>query len=407
MNESHPSQLSSPTSIPPTVLLTPTFQEAPTDVFNPTVTISPVSLPLFPWPVPKPSALEVLTLGSLGKLAGTGITFRDVEKRISNALDSAGYDDKSYFGVPGGFAIVTRLEKMDAYGFPDYRYRWASALPPISFTDFSLSDYLRALFGAPKGHYRVFVFVVSSEPVLQSGTPVAQLDAQTWIVEGANRLPNQMEDLPYTREHRTTAYVYEFVQSGIGETARFNIPSDFTGKTHLKRADLWENLNADTSTPTINPNVNQIFQPGSLEPGYDMGVDSSGGLTDWVTVSGKEICMAYPSGQAWGAVFITIGKPTNPPRPSQDLSEYKKLSIELRGADGGESILVGIKDNTQPNDGSETKYHVTNLTTGWTTVEIPLMEFTGADLKRLYVVTEFVFENISETVCVRNIRYLR
>jgi len=205
--------------------------------------MTPVSLPPFPWPVPKPSALEVLTLESLGKLAGTGVTFRDVDERITNALYSAGYDDKSYFGVPGGFAIVTRLEKMDEFGNSDYSNRWASALSPISLVDFSLTKYLEALFGVPKGHYRVFVFVISSEIVVQSGTPAVQEDAQTWIVEGANKLPNQMKDLPYTREHTTTAYIYEFIQSGVGEAASYNIPSDFTGRQHLERANLWKNLN--------------------------------------------------------------------------------------------------------------------------------------------------------------------
>jgi len=57
--------------------------------------MTPVSLPPFPWPVPKPSAFEVLKLGSLGRPDGTGITFQDVDDRISSALDSAGYDEKS------------------------------------------------------------------------------------------------------------------------------------------------------------------------------------------------------------------------------------------------------------------------------------------------------------------------
>lgn len=162
-----------------------------------------------------------------------------------------------------------------------------------------------------------------------------------------------------------------------------------------------------TPTPTINPNLYPVFQTGSLTSGYDMGVNSSGGRTDWVTVSGEEMCMAYPSGQTWGAVFITVGKPKDPPRPSQNLSVYKKLSIELRGDKGNETVLIGVKDNTQADDGSETKIRVANLTTGWTTVEILLTEFTRVDINRIYVITEFVFENIAETVCVRNIYLLR
>ncbi len=220
-------------------------------ISSPTVAIStidtPVPLPPFPWPVPKPSALEVLTLESLEKTVGTGITFHDVDERISSALHSAGYDERSYFGVPGGFAVVTRLEKMDADGYPDYYDRWASSLAPISIVDFSLTKYLEALFGTPQGHYRVFVFIVSEETVVPSGTPIAQEEAQTWFIGGANRLPNQMEGLPYTREHTTTVYIYEFIQSGVGGEASYNIPSDFTGRQHLERARLWEYLNTPTT----------------------------------------------------------------------------------------------------------------------------------------------------------------
>jgi hypothetical protein len=208
-----------------------------------TQTLGPgVTLPSFPWPPPKPSATALLTLGSLGRLAGTGITFHDVDTRISGALDAAGYDEKTYFGVPGGFAIVTRMEKMDSYGFPDHANRWVSSLAPVSLTEFSLTKYLEALFGAPMGHYRVFVFMITLETIVPSGTAVAQSEAQTWIVEGANRLPSSMETLPYTSGHTTTVYVYEFVQSGVGGSANQNIPSLYTGREHLQETGLWQNL---------------------------------------------------------------------------------------------------------------------------------------------------------------------
>jgi hypothetical protein len=208
-----------------------------------TQTLGPgVTLPSFPWPPPKPSATALLTLGSVGQLAGTGITFHDVDTRISGALDAAGYDEKAYFGVPGGFAIVTRLEKMDSYGFPDHANRWVSSLAPISPTEFSLTKYLEALFGAPMGHYRVLVFIVTSETIVPSGTAVAQSEAQTWIVEGANRLPSSMETLQYTSGYTTTVYIYEFVQSGVGGTANQNIPSLYTGREHLQETGLWQNL---------------------------------------------------------------------------------------------------------------------------------------------------------------------
>jgi hypothetical protein len=145
-----------------------------------------------------------------------------------------------------------------------------------------------------------------------------------------------------------------------------------------------------------------------LAPGYDMGVDTSGGLHDWVTDMNGYMRMAYPAGQSWGAVFITAGMPTQPPRPWRDLSNYQTLSLELRGEVGGEMVWIGIKDNTDRDDGSETKFLVSGLTTEWQTFTFPVSAFSTADSTRLYVVTQFVFEpgTQAETIYFRNIRYL-
>ncbi|MEP7134303.1 MAG: hypothetical protein ABI904_05170 [Chloroflexota bacterium] len=352
--------------------------------------------------------MEVLTLGSLGKLAGTGVTFRDVDERISSALDVVGYDDKSYFGVPGGFAIVTRLEKMDAYGYPDYRYRWAPALAPISFTDFSLTNYLAALFGAPKGQYRVFVFVVSSEPVVQSGTPVAQREAQTWIVEGANKLPSQMKDLPYTREHTTTAYIYEFVQSGVGGDVSFNIPSDFTGRTHLKRAGLWENLNANCSgnsgTIEICPTPVAIsldalgIPAGWMSGGYNPSnyIDVHAGNHDECRTSANCLRITYRVGGSWGGILwwpLNCGTTSDQfawkkaqtgicginVLDSGNLMVIDRLTFWARGDKGGEVIEFKVGAGTIPPSPGRGLGRVT-LKSEWEQYQIPLdgMDLTNA-----------------------------
>jgi hypothetical protein len=224
---------------PGNIPITPTAHLVSTEIAE-TESITS-ELPGFPWPPPKPSTTVSLSLGSLGK-TGNDPTFYDVDTRISEALASSGYEEQSYFGVPDGFAIVTRLEQITSNGQPEPSNRWASEMQPMSLTEFSLSEYLQALFGAPKGHYRIFVFIVTSDIVVQSGTPVTQGEAETWFVEGANKLPGEMNALPYTADHTTTVYVYEFVQSGMGGSANQNIPSSITGKQHLQAAGLWEEL---------------------------------------------------------------------------------------------------------------------------------------------------------------------
>ncbi len=162
----------------------------------------------------------------------------------------------------------------------------------------------------------------------------------------------------------------------------------------------------DTPTPIITLEPLPIFTSETLEEGYDMGVDTSERDSNWVTVNNREICMEYPHGQ-WGAVFITVGKPIDPPRPSQDLSAYRTMSLELKGGMGNESILIGVKDNSDPDNGKENRHTVTNLTTDWQKFEIPLSKFASADFSRVYVVIEFVFETTPKMVCARNIQYLR
>ena len=160
-------------------------------------------------------------------------------------------------------------------------------------------------------------------------------------------------------------------------------------------------------SPTPSPITPIPIFVGNLASGYGMGVNTSGGLTHWLTVKNGEICMAYPSGQSWGAVFITVGQPIQPPRPGKDFSKYTRLSLELQGQSGGESVLIGIKDKNQPDDGSETRVPVSGLTKNWKPVAFSLSQFTGANLHELYVVIEFVFAGTTqETVCARNIQYL-
>jgi len=160
---------------------------------------------------------------------------------------------------------------------------------------------------------------------------------------------------------------------------------------------------------TLEPSSHPIYVGARLAPGYDMGVNTSDGRTDWVTDMNGYMRMIYPGGQSWGAVFITVGEPTSRQRPGQDLSNYHVLSLELRGETGYEWVWIGIKDDTDYDDGRETKFPVYGLTTEWQTFMFPLPEFRTADLSRLYAVIEFVFESSTsaETVYFRNIQYRR
>ncbi len=150
----------------------------------------------------------------------------------------------------------------------------------------------------------------------------------------------------------------------------------------------------------------EIFINGHLTSGLNMGVHTSNGMTNWVSIIENQIKMKYPNGQSWGTTFITVGQPSVKNRASRNFSAYQLLSLELKGETGGEYVFIGLKDNTDPDNGSETKIRIPDLSQNWKTYKIELSRFRTADLSRLYVVTEFVFDKKPQTVYARNIRYL-
>lgn len=198
-------------------------------------------IPQFPWPPPRASASVELPAEFLRKSANAGVHWGDVDHTLTSALDSCGYYDRSYYAVPDGFAIVTRLEQMQADGSskapPD---RWSVAYKPVS--GFSLSSYLRALFTADPGFYRIIVFVVTPQFFSQTPIGVSEEEAMQWLQGGLDRLPLDLAMREYTDQYACTALIYQFEQPGSGAGARLDVPSDLPGRIHLERANLWRAL---------------------------------------------------------------------------------------------------------------------------------------------------------------------
>ena len=154
----------------------------------------------------------------------------------------------------------------------------------------------------------------------------------------------------------------------------------------------------------------QVLSGTRLGAGLNMGIDTSEQQRTWVNKSNDGECfrLSYPKGQGWGAMFITAGQPVPPSsrHASFDLTAFQTLAVEMKAESNGAVVDIGIKSIDQPDDGTEAKVTKT-LTTEWKTYEIPLNQFTNADLKKVYVATEFVFGGSEpETVYVRSVRYL-
>jgi hypothetical protein len=174
---------------------------------------------LHPWPPPVASARMVLPRTLIDPDNNAELTLGDVDRRLTAALAEAGYAGHGYSGVPGGFAIVTPVERFLPDGSPlDPTSRWSTKLPPLR--SFSLGEYIRALFTAESGHFRVLLFIVTDQPFHSDAGRARLSTVETWARQGVNTLPTAVEDQDYTRAHNTTVLVYEFEKvrgSGVSQ----------------------------------------------------------------------------------------------------------------------------------------------------------------------------------------------
>lgn len=132
---------------------------------------------------------------------------------------------------------------------------------------------------------------------------------------------------------------------------------------------------------------------GKLSTGFNMGVDTDKKERKWMKVSQNQIAMSYPVNQEWGTVFITVGNPSPMgSRRWKDFSNLDTLLVTARGKVGGEFVLIGMKDNSDPDDGTETKFPITLSKTD-STYKFAIKDFITLDKKMVYIPCEFVFES--------------
>ena len=197
---------------------------------------SEVRIPMFPWPAPDPSARDTVERAML-EHAGALQNLGDVDRVLSQALDATGYSSKSYFGVPHGFALATQIERIFPDGTPADVDRFDIASKAM--LRFSLAEYLRALFTARPGSFRVIVFMVTDAVIAGSGISATEEEATAWLKAGAASLPASIRDLPFGPEMACTAMIYQF-ERGEGSTAepRLRTPSPIPAEEHLQKAGI-------------------------------------------------------------------------------------------------------------------------------------------------------------------------
>jgi hypothetical protein len=183
----------------------------------------------------------------------------DVARKVSNALNQAGYTDQGWFVVRStwptipasptapppviGFAVVTRLEQIDDEGAgKSGRSRWALDLSSPGVGSF-LDAVKLLLKGAPNGKYRVFLIWVSNDPVSQAQTSPTEDIWQNYLRDGT-KAPwlSVMDAIPlnYGGGGGCSVFVYEYERSAVSGEAQFVTSSALTAEQHLKASGIWD-----------------------------------------------------------------------------------------------------------------------------------------------------------------------
>ena len=200
----------------------------------------PQDIPIFPWPVPKASAAQEIPR-KLVVAADASPTFGTVAARLARALDRAGYNQHSYYAFADGHgvAIATQLEQINDDGSPKPgEARFQLKLAPLSTAEFSLASYVKALFSARSGRFRVIVFALSQGVAQDAAAPGAER-AKTWATSGQTKLPARYAALAFGDAVACTALIYEFEKKDYNADAQFVVPGKIDAMAHLTKAGIW------------------------------------------------------------------------------------------------------------------------------------------------------------------------
>ncbi|HEY1985574.1 MAG TPA: hypothetical protein VGG85_09200 [Terracidiphilus sp.] len=161
-------------------------------------------------------------------------TFGKLAIDLESALRKAGYLEKSYYAVPYGMAVVTRLEQIDADGRPFVgESRWQ--IDPSRA--FSLANYLQRLFAVDEGHFRVVVFIVTVIPFSSAQQHTTPQEANLWLSNGFNRPTREFVEMRLPSSTSCTALIYEF-RKRHGEDPQVQLPSLLSAQQHLDASGL-------------------------------------------------------------------------------------------------------------------------------------------------------------------------
>lgn len=190
----------------------------------------------FPWPPPRATAKTLLPSHLLA--SGNIDTLGAVAAKIDSAVARAGIQEWAVYTIgDSGFAYVTRLERIDQDGRPKPppdRWPGDSGEGPRNR---SFLQYIKSLFVAEPGFYRVIAVVVTSRPVADIGNPLSRGAADSLLL-GPQILP---ASLRARKVHNLSAYalIYQFKSINKDAEPRLLSRTTVPPAQHLSLAGFW------------------------------------------------------------------------------------------------------------------------------------------------------------------------
>ncbi|HEX2712282.1 MAG TPA: hypothetical protein VHM88_08675 [Candidatus Acidoferrales bacterium] len=168
--------------------------------------------PFFPWPPPQPYASDVIASETFLKRGAK--TLGNVGEQVSEKLRAAGYPNVSFFSIgDAGFAMVTRLERVTKSGRP-FNDRWQEiehANLALNLENFSITEYLQALFQKRAGLFRLFVFLISPTHIIPDPQSRATLEmVHQWQQAGRAVLPLPLANRTFSPDYTVQVLLYQF-----------------------------------------------------------------------------------------------------------------------------------------------------------------------------------------------------
>jgi len=129
---------------------------------------------------------------------------------------------------------------------------------------------------------------------------------------------------------------------------------------------------------------------------------------DYVSHVDGVLQVTLKRGAPWAVFFLEArDRSNNLGRPSSDFTRFDRVLLEAKGANGGERLLLHMKDKDDPDDGNQTNLEIV-LSEQWDTHEINLADFENADLSKLNMVLGFLILDQADPLsfAIRTVRFL-